>query len=411
MALGWQLLATAELRRGWSRAATIGLLAAVTTFCLGRALWTPPTDRALVQAVIEYQAGAEGQAAELDLDKVRAELLSPAALQEVDERTKLSQQVPEWQQAISVHRGTRDRAAKIEQIVVDLPASEEAAAIAAVQQLTRRFLQHAGQHSFATGGDDVATAWKTVSEALAQEDIVRRQLDAQVRDHFAHLRQVQQAPPAALEEATVKPTAEVENPAWEKLQAQIAALEAKRDSLLAKLTPAHPQVQDVDSALEELRSREASVPRYLEPLDEEPSPTLAARPEEDHEALLVAARAMAVEQGQLREALDAYEAARATRLEAQAAVEVLQRSTAAAATAAPRFSLAQSAQVVERFPSVAPPLQIALLLALSALVLLVVTFALRPRMVRRMLASADDVARLLLVPVVAHVKLGNVKSI
>ncbi len=198
------------------------------------------------------------------------------------------------------------------------------------------------------------------------------------------------APAAAAERA--------ENPAWTEKSVQIAALEKKRDDLLLNLTPAHPKVRDLEGELEELQARQNSMPRYLgrQEAEEPPQPDLAP-----------AAPQLAESQQRITAAQEVYATARAARLEAQAAVEVLQRSTAEAPGKAPRFLLAQSAQAVERDPAVSPLLRYGVLLLVSTLVLLAVAYAMRPQVAPQLLKTVDDVTNLLRLPVVAKLQLGG----
>ena len=207
---------------------------------------------------------------------------------------------------------------------------------------------------------------------------------------------------------TPRATTRQESPQWQKMVEEIARLETERQGLLVSLKPAHPRVRKIDHELQELQSRRERTPRYLAG-EESPAPEDQSPPRDERE-LVAAARAMAEEKGRLRAALDTYEAARGRRLEAEAAVEVLERSTAEGPQdGGERFALVQSARVVQRIPAVSRGMQILILLAASKLALIVALCLARPRRASPLLVSADDVAAALGVPVVARLKLPSAR--
>lgn len=393
MANGLQQLDVVAVRRGWLRAAAIGLLASVASFFALLALWQPGVGRSLVQAALQYEPGAP--ATPLDLDAVRAQLASPVALQEAlrsSGQSGDSANVAAWQSQLSVHRAFNGAPSSADRIVIELPTQEEAVAIAVVQALSQRFLS--ATHASGWASRDVRElqeARTVVTEALVKEDAARRAVDAALKQQFEHLHHAAQAPTAPL-----APMPTTENPQWIEQQQKMAALVKKRDDLLLNLTAAHPKVQDVDSELEELQSRQSSLPRYLDgPAVEPPAPELS------HAADPLAAE----NQQRVTAAQDAYATARAARLEAQAAVEVLERSTAEAPTKQPRFLLAQSAQAVQRDAAVSPVLRCLVVLLTSLLVMLSVMYLLRPRVTPQLLRTVAEINERLRLPVIARLKL------
>ena len=399
MAYGSKQLDVVAVRRGWLRAAAIGLLASLTTFFALHAAWRPGVGRSLVQASLRYEPGEPATA--LDLDEVRAQMTSAAALQEALRscgQSGDSANVADWQAELSVYRTHALGPSAADQVIIELPTRDEAGAIAVVQALAQRFLSATLAHGgLATQSvKELTAARQEVTKALAKEDTARRELDAAVKDHLELLResQITSGNKATLEEA--KP---VDNPTWLEQAQKIAALEKKRDELLENLTPAHPKVRDMESELEELQSRLSSTPRYLERQEAEqpPEPELAT----------AAAPMLAEAQQRINAAQDAYATARAARLEAQAAVEVLEHSTAEAPSKAPRFLLAQSAQAVHRDEAISPVIRYGVLLLAGTLVLLATVYALRPQTAPQVLRTVEDVSHLLRLPVIAKLKVGG----
>jgi hypothetical protein len=412
MAYGSLQLATDDMRRGWYRAIAMGLLAAITAYFVAHSLWKPSLGRAVVQAVIEYDPG-EGQRP-LDLQQVRAEILSDESLTSTLQRSGLGDDVHAWKDAISVHRGVMGTNAGSERIVVEVATAQDGHAVDVLNRLTQQFLlAHAiDADSLAHGSTDLAAARGNLAVALAHEDSLRRGLDSQAKALHERLRRAEAKPRSeSAAQPTLAPPTQVKrktNPAWQKLQEDVAALESQREKMLLTLMPAHPKVMDVEGELEEIQSRLASMPRYLETPDAEEALTPSAPPAQVSEALLAA---ISDQQAKIKDATHAYEAARAKRLEAQAAVEVLERSTAEAPGKAPRFTLTQSAQVVDHLPTAFAYVRSAALVLLALLVLVVCSVVARPRAIRRLLTTADDITRLLHVPVIAELTLGHTKAV
>ena len=390
MASGRNQLSSAERRRRWLRAAGLGLVAASATFGTLSALWRPDVARSVIAAEIAYQPGVP--ATRLDIERVRAEILSDDALR-ASAGSDDPAQLAAWRDALSVHRGQAAPAGD-EQFVVQLTADDEAEGVALVRQLTHRFL-FAQQHAPRGESTELSAARTQLAHALASEDAARRELDQLTKAHVERLRRR----PVAEETDAAIDAAPAENPAYVRLEQQWAELQQKRDTLLLSLTTEHPQVLDVDGELEELQSRRAVTPRYLE------SPTASRPPKRSRST--VDETVLAAEQAKLQLAHEHYDAARGQRLEAQAAVAVLERSTAEAPTKQPHYLLAQSPQVVDRVPSISTGLRTLALLGISGVVMLAVCILARPRTVTALLASTEDVTRLLGVPVVARLKLGN----
>lgn len=399
MAYGSTLLEAGEIRRGWRRAAAFGMLAAIATFFAAHWLWQPSYRGALVQARLDYYAGEP--ATPLELDAVRAQLTSALAVQEalrVSGQSGDSANVAAWQAQLSVHRDYQNRDGDVTTVLVQLPARDEAQGVAVVQSLAQQFLVDTLQSGgVATSAmKELSAARENASTALAKEDAARRELDAATSAHLELLRSSERRAAAPSAPSKVE---RVENPSYVERAEKLAALDRKRDELLLNLTPAHPLVKDVDSELEELQSRLSRTPRYLDrpEVDEPPQPEL------DH----AADPAVAASQQRVNAAQDAYATARAARLEAQAAVEVLERSTAEAPSKQPRFVLAQSAQAIERYPSVSPIVRYLVLLAMSTVVLVLTTLVARPRQTISTLKSTSDIASVLRLPVVAHLKMSG----
>lgn len=390
MAWGRNQHSSAERRRRWLRAAGLGLIAASATFGALSVVWQPQVARSVIAAEIAYQPGVP--ATRLDLERVRAEILSDDALR-ASAGSDDSAQIAAWRHALSVHRG-QPAPAGDEQFVVQLTAEDEAAGVALVRQLTHRFLS--AQQPDARGESiELTNARAQLAHALASEDAARRELDSLTKAHVERLRRA----PQLDEVVAAGPAAPAENPAYVRLEQQWAELQQKRDSLLLNLTTEHPQVLDVDGELEELQSRRAVTPRYLE----SPGASRPAAPSRP----AVKDTALAAEEAKLQLAHEHYDAARGRRLEAQAAVEVLERSTAEASTKPPHYLLAQSPQVIERVASVSAEVRLLALLGISSTVMLAVVLLARPRHGAKLLASPEDITRLLGVPVVARLKLGN----
>src|SRR5690606_22256536 len=138
---------------------------ASATFGTLSVLWQPATVRSVIAAEIAYQPGVP--ATRLDLERVRAEILSDDALR-ASGGSDDPAQIAAWRQALSVHRG---QAAPVgdEQFVVQLTADDEAAGVALVRQLTHRFLVTQQQDR---GGEstDLTAARTQLAQALASED-------------------------------------------------------------------------------------------------------------------------------------------------------------------------------------------------------------------------------------------------
>jgi hypothetical protein len=105
----------------------------------------------------------------------------------------------------------------------------------------------------------------------------------------------------------------------------------------------------------------------------------------------------------MRAALERYEAAKNHRLETQASVEVLERSPLLAA-GPERYAIVESARVVARIPAISPLVRVGWLAAISSGVLLAMLWLLRPQPVIKVLRTAEDVATLLELPVIAHLR-------
>jgi hypothetical protein len=399
----------------WLRALGMACLAATTTFLVLNLLWQPGTARYVVRSVVERKASV-GSAA-IDLERVRAELTSDelltaalaAAGQPIDPAT-----VRAWQTRLAVYRPTAGRELLKSQVAIELASSSETNTLAVVDQLARQFVA-AHEPQLSLGGlesQELAAARTALTTALDAEDSARRELDGLVREHFEGLRRLEDksmalapSPPGV---AASLPAQQAENPAWTRVNEQLGVLEARRDELLLKMTEQHPLVVDLAGDVEELRGRLARLPRYLDaagPELQQPAATPLALPAPaDAAAVLATAQALAGERGKMRAALEKFETAKSQRLEAQAAVEVLARSPLAVATGVESYAIAESARVAERIPAISPLARYATLLGISSLVLLATAWLARPRTSPTLLRTADDVATLLELPVIAQLR-------
>jgi hypothetical protein len=379
MPWGWNQL-DGELRRAWLRAAGVALLAALATGGILSALWRPGTASVQVQAQLAYKAG-DGHHP-LDFQQLQRQILGDAK-----------------PAGASVYRLPSQNG--LERIAIDLSTPDETAGLTTVQNLVSEFLartQHAPTSTAAT--DQLTAAREELLQTLAQEDRARRAVDSLVKQHIEQLQRVE-TPVRPIDDAP-----RAENPTWVQETSELAALAAQRARLLENLTELHPKVLDLSSRIEDLEQRHARTPRFLDGRE-----TDSAAATDRREELMEVATSLAGERGPLRTAIDHYEAARGKRQDAQAAIEILERSPAAAApSVAPHFELAQAAKVVARVPSVGPLTRMLVLLLVAAIVLAVVTLALRPRRAASLLATAEDVAQWLHVPVVARLKLGRVRA-
>lgn len=388
------------------------MLVAVTTYCALDAVWNPVASAVVVDAVLERQPPEKGQA--LDFNRVRQELAGDDALREALQSAGLSSDpatLATWRSWLSVYRDHDPRNPNSDWIVVEVYAPGERLALDVADALTRHFVEQQAVERTSAQSPQLVEARQTLAQARTSEEEARRALDGVLRDHYDRLRKVDVE--RATEESgsqfqLPRATTRQESPQWQKIAEEIARLETERQGLLVSLKPAHPRVRKIDHELQELQSRRERTPRYLAG-DEVPAPEDQTPPRGERE-LVAAARAMAEEKGRLRAALDTYEAARGRRLEAEAAVEVLERSTAEGPKeTGERFALVQSARVVQRIPAVSRGMQILILLAASKLALIVTLCLARPRRVSPLLVSADDVAAALGVPVVARLKLPSTR--
>jgi hypothetical protein len=300
------------------------------------------------------------------------------------------------------------------QVAIELASSSETNTLAVVDQLARQFVAAHEPQLFLGGleSQELAAARTALTTALDAEDSARRELDGLVREHFEGLRRLEDksmalapSPPGV---AASLPAQQAENPAWTRVNEQLGVLEARRDELLLKMTEQHPLVVDLAGDVEELRGRLARLPRYLDaagPELQQPAATPLALPAPaDAAAVLATAQALAGERGKMRAALEKFETAKSQRLEAQAAVEVLARSPLAVATGVESYAIAESARVAERIPAISPLARYATLLGISSLVLLATAWLARPRTSPTLLRTADDVATLLELPVIAQLR-------
>jgi hypothetical protein len=404
-------------------------LCATTVFLALNVLWQPRTSSYVVRAVLQRKAPGAGSAgratASVDLERIRAELTSDDALAAALATAGLPSDpasILDWQSRLSVYRPATDGELQASQVAIETAATTEAGAVAVVGQLSRRFVDE-HQPQLTIGGlesRELAAAREALTRALAAEDVARRGLDSLVREHFEGLRRLEDNS-TRLEEAHARLAprgqapmpltpvpSQIENPAWTKLSEQIRELDEHRDEMLLKMTEAHPLVVDVVGDLQALRAKLAELPRYLAESSLAPqrvavSPAADPPAFEDAAAVVATAKTLAGERGKMRAALERYEAAKNHRLETQASVEVLERSPLLAA-GPERYAIVESARVVARIPAISPLVRVGWLAAISSGVLLAMLWLLRPQPVIKVLRTAEDVATLLELPVIAHLR-------
>lgn len=136
----------------------------------------------------------------------------------------------------------------------------------------RRFVnQLAEQYAVAERARLEAAASRSYQEAHRRAEQARRELQ-QAMDRLegalkppmaAH--QLTRVPPAAPNRQETEPPRPlmVDNPEWLELDGQRKALEQRRTQLLIDRTPAHPEVQYVETQIGELREAQARMPRQI----------------------------------------------------------------------------------------------------------------------------------------------------
>ena len=78
----------------------------------------------------------------------------------------------------------------------------------------------------------------------------------------------------------------LKNPRWAELNNKFAALVARRASLLERMTQAHPDVQNIDLEIEDLKRKISSVPRELPPGGRDSLPPITPMPPNPTDDLL-----------------------------------------------------------------------------------------------------------------------------
>ena len=114
----------------------------------------------------------------------------------------------------------------------------------------------------------IRSAHQAVEDARATAAAAKLQLDDFVSRHFEEHRELAAAPGAQSGSM-----ASNEDPERGRLQEQMQELTAHRDELLDHLTPAHPEVADVESRIERLSKRLAALDQHA-PATEETRTTL-----------------------------------------------------------------------------------------------------------------------------------------
>jgi len=97
--------------------------------------------------------------------------------------------------------------------------------------------------------------------AVAAEDAAYRERDTFLTKHFEQLREGASQQNSAAEAEPV-PTV---NPRWQQLNDKVQHLQAQRESLLERLTPAHPLVISLEDELTQAAAARDAVPQLLVP--------------------------------------------------------------------------------------------------------------------------------------------------
>ncbi len=105
-------------------------------------------------------------------------------------------------------------------------------------------------------------AEQQLKAAIAAEEAAYRERDAFLSEHFQLLRESTAKQDKAAATADPLPTV---NPRWQQLNAKVLELHAKRESLLERLTPAHPLVISLDDELAQATAARDAVSQLLVP--------------------------------------------------------------------------------------------------------------------------------------------------
>lgn len=125
-----------------------------------------------------------------------------------------------------------------------------------INTLTNHYLEEHFAEHLAALLERRDEADQAAEDAATETEDARQRLALFVADHSA-------APTAAGEKTETAEAAPPENPAWETLHGQVEQLTAERFEVLAKVTPAHPLVLELNSRIEQLLEQLSGTPRYV----------------------------------------------------------------------------------------------------------------------------------------------------
>ncbi|HTN77313.1 MAG TPA: hypothetical protein VL096_18770 [Pirellulaceae bacterium] len=388
------------------RTLAAALLAGLVVFFAGEAFWHPAVTEFVARAVVQCPNAANSGQSVVDLEAARAAITSDSAWQEAVRGTVSSDDSPDLLRSrLLIYRQFEANSSE-PRLAIELGCANEDLATTIVDRLSRRLTATTtgAQAAIFLDPSELTTARQRRAAAQTKEDAARRVLDGLTRRSFDTSRSLESSltelQPEAI--AATVPAAKLDNSAWVKLGDEVKALEAKRDSLLARLTNEHPLVLDVEAELADVESRFKNTPRHLAGDAAPAVPAREAFPQQEYAEVLDKMRVMADERTKYRLAYDHYEQARNERIAAEAAIDVLSQPGAVVPGTASAFTLVQPARIVDRIPAIAPLTRTAILALAGLLVTLLAAVLLRPRSSNNILETADDVERLLGLPVVAR---------
>jgi uncharacterized protein YukE len=203
------------------------------------------TTRSEGPAAASADGGSEQRPAPayLDVEQVREQILARAA---ETQRERLS---------VETAADPAPGSWKVSIALRDMPADEAARDVSALAESYADVYR--GQWKAAADRDYEATRAAT-ERAAEQLRAAQGQLSAVLDRQIQAVREASQRaqrPPA--------PAPSVENPDWTELNRQLYVLLARRSELLTSRTPQHPAVQDVESRIDALRQRLASLSQYV----------------------------------------------------------------------------------------------------------------------------------------------------
>lgn len=371
-----RLLATANptrLKRLYAFA--VGALAA---FVAAFVLVHPPIKGYVAMAIIEYNPSSAKEGALTDLRRLAT--------------------------GLDVH--PQDEGQRVFQLA--LTARDRREAVHSLEATIQNVASDAAVRSQAERAEALSLLADRLTTAQDAEQAARRAWEA------AHQRQALQArapsaetsPSRPLATRLKKPAALPVNPEWVELTQAVNQLRKERNELLVERLPAHPAVKDVEFRIATLEQRLAAIPGVAPtgPADatasspgEQASPPANPAP---RDARVKAEVALAIEAAECKRAWEAAKAELAAASAAHADTQRLQRQRGAAVRIIEEPAV--HAVVGGRMP--------AGVMALLALVSIGVGFGLARGVANRdpnVLTTVDDVTRVLQLPVVAALPVGD----